>query len=88
MPRFIDPEDRSQVLWSPFVMLEDRVFLGAEGSVASSRTVAPADPGERIWVDPTTRVYQGCQRAVVWLDFQGGGTGGLNFVSSAEAPLG
>src|SRR5262249_42778985 len=77
-----------QVLWSPFVVLEDRVFLGAQGAVASSRMVAPGDPGERVWVDPTARAYHGCQRAGAGVEFQGGGSDGLNFISSAEAPLG
>ncbi len=69
-------------------MLEDRAFLRPEGTVPSSRTVAPADPSERIWVDPSTRVYHGCQRGVIWLDFRGGDTGGIDIVTAAEAPLG
>jgi CRISPR-associated protein Cas5t len=88
MPRFIDPADRRRVLWSPFVVLQERLILADPDGPSGARAVARDDPDERVWIDPTAPRYRDRHRAVVWLDFQGGGAGELDFLSSAGAPVG
>lgn len=90
MPRFIDPADRRRVLWSPFVVLEDRVRLTDEvGAEPPGPTVlARASADERVWVDPTAPRFRGLPRAVVWHDFLGEGEGEFHPFRAPATPLG
>jgi CRISPR-associated protein Cas5t len=90
MPRFIDPEDRKRVIWSAFVVLEERVWMALPGQEPGSGRyfVRAAGSDERVWIDPETPVLRGLRRGVIWHDFVGGGEDGPNFVSAAAQDLG
>ena len=64
MPRYIDPGDRRQVLWSRYVALEHRVFHPHSNEVSPSTLWANSD--EALWTDPTTDSIHDCQRIVAW----------------------
>jgi CRISPR-associated protein Cas5t len=85
MPRFIDPNDRRSVTWSPFVLLEGRAHVSNEvGGPPRARRIARADMDERWWVDPDAPIIDGAQRAVVWHSFRAEEDGGWAFISSAS----
>ena len=91
MPRYIDPSDRRRVIWSPFVMLEGRVRLADRTGtdLASRAFLARSSDEERVWIDPSSpTLFQGLKRAVVWHDFLGRESGGLNFIAAPAAPVG
>jgi len=90
MPRFIDPNDRRRVIWSPFVVLEDRARLAnaAEAGETGKQFITRAAPGERIWVDPMAPTFRALQRAVVWHDFVGTREDGPHFLSPTGQNLG
>lgn len=90
MPRYVDPNDRRRVIWSPFVVLEDRVRLaeGVTSEPPNRAVIARSSPDERVWVDPTAPRLRDLPRAVVWHDFLGEQDDGLRFISAPEAPLG
>ncbi len=74
MPRFIDPNDRSRVSWSPFVVLEDRV-VSATVRTDTTRKGQVAGAGQSWWVDPFTPTYDHYNRGVVWHRFVGDDSG-------------
>ena len=85
MPRFIDPQDRRNVVWSPFVMLDGRAHVSKEvGAPPQARRVTRAGEDERWWVDPDTLEVEGDRRAVVWHGFRAEEDGGWAFVSAAS----
>ncbi len=68
MPRFINQEDRKNVLWERYVVLEKRVFLTDEEDKRANIMLRP-DENEEVWVDPETPEVKGLRRAVVWHSF-------------------
>ncbi len=90
MPRFVHPDDRRRVVWSPFLVLEERVLLAdrvSDGPL-SRNVLKRMVPEERVWVDPEAPMFRGVRRAVVWHDFLGGEPDEPKFVGTPEAPLG
>lgn len=85
MPRFIDPRDRRRVIWSPFVMLEDRVRLANvdETGELGKQVLARATPNERVWIDPEAPAERALRRGVIWHSFLGTSEDGPHFLSPA-----
>ena len=74
MPRFIDPDDRRRVAWSPYRLLAQRCYLRPAGSSETSAAHLIADPDERFDVDPGSPVLSGLQRILYWHGFTEGDT--------------
>lgn len=88
MPRFIDPLDRRRVVWSPFLMVQDRLIAGDEANRAQrSRVSIVRRSGERWWTDPETPSYHGLSRGVMWHAFVPDDDA-LAFIGTPQAPLG
>lgn len=88
MPRFIDPLDRRRVVWSPFLMVQDRLIAGDEVNRAHlARTSIIRRPGERWWIDPDAPAYRGLNRGVMWHAFVPDDDA-LAFIGTPQAPLG
>ena len=68
MPKFINPEDRRQVTWEKYVILEHRVFFGI-GEEKGVKTMIRYEGDGPIWTDPETPEIKGMKRAVVWHTF-------------------
>jgi CRISPR-associated protein Cas5t len=68
MPRFVDPVDRSRVLWGQYLALDGVAHLG-EGVPPGPGRVSAGPGSEQEWVDPTSTERAGGFRAVVWLTF-------------------
>lgn len=90
MPRFIDPADRHRVIWSPYIVLEGRVWLAAPGEdlPPSPSIVARTSPDERVWVDPLSPDIRGLRRGIVWHDFLPSAHDGPHFLSPTTSHLG
>lgn len=85
MPRFIDPHDRRNVTWSPFVILEGRSRIDKTvGALPGARRIARMSDDERWWVDPDSPDDLGDHRAVIWHSFLAEQDGGWAFVSTAS----
>jgi CRISPR-associated protein Cas5t len=85
MPRFIDPNNRRNVTWNPFVMLEGRAHVNRTvGVLPGARRITLTSADERWWVDPDSIESQGDQRAVIWHSFRAEDDGGRAFVSPAS----
>jgi hypothetical protein len=85
MPRFVEPTDRRNVTWSPFVMLEGRALItGDVGGRPGARRIARMSEDERWWVDPDSPTVESSQRAVVWHSFRAEEDGERAFISSAS----
>lgn len=74
MPRFIDPEDRQRVLWAPYIVLENRLFLSDKP--IAEETVPPniilrSESDRDVWIDPDTPEVSNCKRIIVWHTFVG-----------------
>jgi len=70
MPRYIDPDNRRRVIWAPYLLLEETVFLApAEQTEPGSAWVATL-PGEEFTVDPTSPPSKrGFRRILHWHSF-------------------
>ncbi len=68
MPKFINPEDRRQVEWERYVMLEHRVFYGIVEE-KGVKTMLRYEDDEPFWIDPETPEIKGMKRAVIWHSF-------------------
>jgi CRISPR-associated protein Cas5t len=68
MAQFIDPRDRRRVVWSPYIVLEDRVLVERASSPRRGHLLSDG-PNERWWVDPETPAVHGVRRAVIWHSF-------------------
>jgi CRISPR-associated protein Cas5t len=67
MPRFIDPENRRRVIWSPYLLLEGRAFITPADQAEAGTEWVPARPGERFTVDPESPVkWKGLRRILNW----------------------
>jgi CRISPR-associated protein Cas5t len=85
MPRFIDPNDRRNVIWSPFVMLENRAPINKDvGGPPRARRITRMSDDERWWVDADSPTIEGTQRAVIWHSFRAEDDGGWAFISPAS----
>jgi CRISPR-associated protein Cas5t len=85
MPRFIDPADRRNVVWSPFVVLEGRARVSQEvGAPPGARRIMRVSQDERWWVDPDSPLDGDAHRAVIWHSFRAEDDGGWAFVSPAS----
>lgn len=88
MPRFIDPENRRQVTWSPFVMLEGPVRTGTIAEAPRRRILTPSRPDERWWIDPTAPTFQSLPRGIIWQRFVGDEPGDITFINPPTASVG
>jgi CRISPR-associated protein Cas5t len=68
MARFISTDGRRRVSWSPFVVLEDRIFV-SDAPAARRGLLLSDSPAERWWVDPDSPVLHDAHRAVIWHSF-------------------
>jgi CRISPR-associated protein Cas5t len=67
MPRWINPDNRREVRWARFVVLEHRLFHPKTGEKVSPNEVVTVSAGEEtLWVDPTSPVHRERQRILVW----------------------
>jgi hypothetical protein len=67
MPRWINPDNRREVRWARYVVLNSRLFHpnpGQQESISEVITVSGAN--EVLWVDPTSPVHRERQRILVW----------------------
>jgi len=73
MPKFIDPYNRNDVVWAPYILLQNRLFLLAEKEYSlEEQTVNKIKIEERdlpLWVDPDTPEIGGKKRIVLWHTF-------------------
>lgn len=76
MPRFIDPQDRQRVIWSPFLMLQGRIRTARPGEDNTPRRgiLALLAADERWWADPASPPAHGFHRAVIWHSFLADGS--------------
>jgi len=79
MPRFINPEDRGQVEWERYVILEHRVFYGI-AQEQGVKTMVKYEGDEALWIDPDTPEIKGMKRAIVWHTFTGEKPDGADIV--------
>lgn len=68
MPKFINPEDRRQVIWERYIILEQRVFYGI-GEERGLKTMIRFEGDEPIWIDSETPAVKAMKRGVVWHSF-------------------
>ena len=68
MPRFINQENRKDVLWERYIALEKRVFL-IDREEKRANIMLRSDEDEEIWIDPESPEVKGLHRAVVWHSF-------------------
>jgi len=67
MPRWINPDNRREVRWARFVVLEHRLFHPKAGEkVPPNEVVTVSASAEALWVDPTSPVHRERQRILVW----------------------
>jgi CRISPR-associated protein Cas5t len=70
MPRFIDPEDRRRVIWSPYLLLEGRAFLTPPDQSEPGAEWVAARADERFVVDPESPpTRRGLRRILNWHSF-------------------
>jgi CRISPR-associated protein Cas5t len=72
MPRYIDPNNRRQVLWSPYLLLVRHSFVVPQDVVQQEGGSAfvPVRDGERFDIDPTSPVKRGgMYRILYWHSF-------------------
>lgn len=81
MPRFIKPEDRSQVEWERYIILEHRVFYGISEE-AGAKTIIKYETDEPVWIDPETHEIKGTKRGIAWHSFVGEKTRVSSFAGS------
>jgi len=85
MPRFVDPGNRRNVTWSPFVMLEGRAHVSTEDGVSpGARRITRTSADESWWIDPDSAEIQDVRRAVIWHSFRAEDDGGWAFISPAS----
>jgi len=85
MPRFVDPNDRRNVTWSPFVVLEGRAQVNGDiGASPGARRIERMSADERWWIDPDSPALGDARRAVVWHGFRAEDDGGWAFVAPAS----
>lgn len=68
MPKFINPENRKQVTWERYIILDHRVFYGI-GEEKGVKVMLRYDDDEPISIDPETPEIKGMKRAIVWHNF-------------------
>lgn len=73
MPRYIDPDDRRRVDWSPYLVLQGRNLIAPMDTEAETAVRRRARAGERFDVDPDSPLVSGLQRIVYWHTFADGG---------------
>jgi CRISPR-associated protein Cas5t len=70
MPRFINPNNRRDVIWARYVTLEHRIFHPqADEKLPDSITVNSLN--EELWIDPYSEVIKNRQRVIVWHSLRG-----------------
>ncbi|RKX78627.1 MAG: type I-B CRISPR-associated protein Cas5 [Spirochaetes bacterium] len=69
MPKFIDPEDRRNVEWDRYIIIEHRVPY---------RRIIKYENDGTLWIDPETPEVKGMKRAVIWHSFTAEETGEIN----------
>lgn len=67
MPRWINPDNRREVRWARYVVLNSRLFHPKPGQQESiSEVITVSGASEILWVDPTSPVHRERQRILVW----------------------
>lgn len=70
MPRYIDPDDRRRVIWSPYLIVEAAALVAPVGQAESGSAWVAAEPGERFSVDPESPERAGDFRRILhWHSF-------------------
>jgi CRISPR-associated protein Cas5t len=72
LPRYIDPDNRRRVFWSPYLVLERTAFLAPQDPAGANRGSAwvVAEPGEQFDVDPDSPARAGGLRRILhWHSF-------------------
>lgn len=76
MPRFIGPPPERDAEFEPFIVLHDRIYLGAAGEGINRRLLEVEGTEERTyWVDPSTEQDRGGHRALCFHRIEPGGKG-------------
>jgi CRISPR-associated protein Cas5t len=68
MPLYINPENRRQVDWNMYLLLENKIRLIREGAGGPNVVYCPPEIGP-LWIDPGSPKWSDLQRAVAWHSF-------------------
>ncbi|MFN3266588.1 MAG: hypothetical protein ACK41E_07085 [Deinococcales bacterium] len=73
LPRYIQPEERHNVLWARYVALEHRVFhVSADEKNPPARVMTLTARADELQIDPDSPTHRERQRILVWHSLLGG----------------
>lgn len=72
MPRYINPENRRQVEWEMYLVVESKLRVSRDEADRTKANAVYFPPeNETVWVDPQSPEWRELQRAVIWHNFTG-----------------
>jgi hypothetical protein len=72
MPRFIEPPPERRAHFDRFISLRERIYAGQDfeaGEIAPLHRLLSTSEPDSWWVDPTTPMYHGAQRGILFHSF-------------------